>query len=125
MSRFSDILMEHFQSPLNRGRLTEPDLTGVAGTPGQGPYIWLTLQLDGEQVTESRFESNGCGVTIACGSILTELIQGLSVAECAALTADNIADALGGVPPDKAHCTTLAIEALQNAVTSTVIGGTP
>lgn len=123
MARFSDILMEHFQSPRNRGHLADPDLVGHAGLPGQGPYISISIRLLGNSVEVARFESNGCGVTIACGSILTELIRSRSLAECASLTADDISTALHGVPPDKAHCAALACDALRHALNCVGAGG--
>lgn len=76
MSRFSAELMEHFQAPCDKGRMTAPDVVGVAGIPGQGRFLVLYQRLQDGRIAHASFESNGCGVTIACGSVLTELVVG-------------------------------------------------
>jgi NifU-like protein involved in Fe-S cluster formation len=115
MRRFSEILMDHFQSPRNRRRLVEADLVGIGGEPGNGATIRLALHLDGTTIREAAFESDGCGVTIACGSILTELVVGRTIAECQSLTSQDVIGALGGLPADKGHSAVVAIAALQSA----------
>lgn len=116
MSRFSDILMDHFNHPRNQGRLESPDRVGVAGTPGHGPFMVLMLRVQSETVTQAKCETHGCGVTIASGSMLTEIIANRSLDECRTITAEQLTQALGGVPVDKAHGPALAVAALQNAL---------
>jgi nitrogen fixation NifU-like protein len=116
MGKYSDILMDHFFAPRNGGRMEGPDRVGQAGTPGQGPFMVLYLRLDGDRVTEARFQTYGCGPAIAAGSMLTVLVTGRTVAECLALTAEELTEALGGVPPEKQHCPALAIQALRAAL---------
>jgi nitrogen fixation protein NifU and related proteins len=116
MGQFSDTLMDHFNSPRNSGRIENPDLVGLAGTPGNGPYIALYLRLDETWIVESGFQTHGCGVSIACGSMLTELITNRSVAECLELTPEVLSEALEGVPATKLHCPILAIAALKEAL---------
>ena len=116
MTRFSETLMEHFTSPRNVGAMEAPDRVGQAGTLGQGPFMTLYLRLDGDRVAEARYRTFGCGVSIASGSALTELVTGHTVEECLALTPENVAAALDGVPPDKAHGPVLAITALRAAL---------
>jgi nitrogen fixation NifU-like protein len=67
-------------------------------------------------VTQAKFKTHGCGVAIACGSMLTEMIQNRTIQECLALAADQLAEAIGGVPPDKRHCPEMAIAALRAAL---------
>lgn len=117
MSRFSDILMDHFISPRNRGRLESPDRVGVAGAPGQGPFMVLMLRVQNATVTDAKCDTHGCGVTIAAGSMLTEMILNRSLDACRTITPGQLAQALGGVPSDKAHAPALAVAALQNALT--------
>jgi NifU-like protein involved in Fe-S cluster formation len=76
----------------------------------------IFLRLDGETVAAARFQTYGCGVTIAAGSMLTEMITGRSVGECRGLTAAHLSEALGGFPPDKQHCPVLAVAALRDAL---------
>jgi nitrogen fixation NifU-like protein len=116
MGKYSDILMEHFTAPRNSGPLETPDATGHAGTPGRGPFLILYLRINNDRIVAARFQTYGCGPTIACGSMLTELITGRTVADCLQLTTETLIDALDGVPPDKLHSPTLAIAALRDAL---------
>ena len=108
--------MDHFAAPRNSGAFESPDATGHAGSPGRGPFLILYLRMKGNQVQAAKFQTYGCGPTIACGSVLTEMITGRSVADCLQLTAQSLIDALDGVPPDKLHSPALAIAALRDAL---------
>jgi nitrogen fixation NifU-like protein len=116
MGQFSEILMDHFNSPRNCGVMEAPDRVGLAGTPGSGSFVALYLRLNTDSIVESRFQTNGCGVSIACGSMLTELIALRTVSECLQLTSEQLMDALGGVPLSRLHCPALAIAALKDAL---------
>lgn len=116
MSRFSEILMDHFNYPRNQGRIELPDRVGLAGTPGQGPFMVLMLRVQNDCVIEAKCQTHGCGVSIAAGSMLTELVLNRSLDACRAISADELAQALGGVPSDKAHAPALAVAALRNAL---------
>ncbi len=116
MSQFSDILMEHFNSPRNSGLMDNPDRVGIAGTPGRGPYVALYLRVAGGVISEARFQTHGCGVSIACGSMLTEMITDRAASECLDLTPEDLSTALDGVPGTKLHCPVLAVAALKNAL---------
>src|SRR5437763_13373681 len=93
MGKYSDILMDHFTAPRNSGPLEAPDATGHAGTPGRGPFLILYLRIEDARVVAAKFQTYGCGPTIACGSMLTELIQGRTVAQCLQLTMQTVIDA--------------------------------
>jgi nitrogen fixation NifU-like protein len=116
MSRFSEILMDHFNYPRNQGRMESPDRVGVAGTPGEGPFMVIMLRVQNDLVTEAKCDTHGCGVTIAAGSMLTEMITNRTREACRSITAEQLTQALDGVPPDKAHGPALAVAALQNAL---------
>jgi len=116
MGAYSDILMDHFTAPRNSGAMDSPDATGHVGSPGRGPFLILYLHMKGNEILAAKFQTYGCGPTIACGSVLTEMIAGRSVAECLELTAQTLIDALDGVPPDKLHSPALAIAALRDAL---------
>jgi nitrogen fixation NifU-like protein len=118
MGKYSDVLMDHFTSPRNSGSLESPDVTGHAGAPGRGPFLILYLRIAEGQVAAAKFQTYGCGPTIACGSMLTELITGRPIAECLELTPDALSQALEGVPADKLHSPALAIAALRDALRS-------
>jgi nitrogen fixation NifU-like protein len=115
MPRFSDILIEHFHEPRNLRKMDRPDRTGQSAVSGGGTFT-IYLRLNGDQVTEATFEAVGCGVTVACGSMLTELVEGRSIADCKSVTPQQLTEALAGVPPDKRHCPMLAVAALHDAL---------
>jgi NifU-like protein involved in Fe-S cluster formation len=116
MSEFSEVLMDHFLAPRNTGVMEAPDVVGRVGTLGQGPFMVLFLRLKEGRITEAKFQTYGCGTTIACGSMLTEMVAEKNVEECLGLTSEQLADAIGGVPPDKLHSPILAIAALRDAL---------
>jgi nitrogen fixation NifU-like protein len=116
MAKFSETLTEHVMAPRNSGVLQTPDLTGHAGSPGRGPFMVLFLKLDDDRIAVAKYQTYGCGPTIASGSMLTEMIAGRTIAECRELTVEDLIQALDGVPPDKLHCPALAIGALKDAL---------
>ena len=83
---------------------------------GRGPFLILYLRIEEGQVVAAKFQTYGCGSTIACGSMLTELIIGRSLAGCSRLTAETLIERLDGVPADKLHSPALAIAALRDAL---------
>ena len=97
--------------------MEHPDRTGLAGTPGNGPFLVLYLKIQDGGIAAAKFQTYGCGPMIACGSILTEMILGKTREECLRLTPEDLIEALDdGIPFDKLHCPVLAIEALQSAL---------
>ncbi|HWL09956.1 MAG TPA: iron-sulfur cluster assembly scaffold protein [Planctomicrobium sp.] len=120
MPRFSEVLMEHFQEPYNRGILPMATHVGVVGTPGRGPFFVLHLRVAGQHIETARFECNACGVTIACGSLLTQWLPGRRFQECTEFSIQQLAELASGIPPDKQHCAEIAVRALQQALSGSV-----
>jgi nitrogen fixation protein NifU and related proteins len=116
VGKYSDTLMDHVMAPRNGGVMENPDLIGHAGAPGRGALLILYLKIQDERIAEARYHTYGCGPTIAAGSMLTEMIEGRTIAECRELTVEKLIQALDGVPPDKLHCPGLAIAALRDAL---------
>jgi nitrogen fixation NifU-like protein len=116
MGKYSETMMDHVLSPRNGGVMEHPDLTGHAGTPGKGAFLILFLRLDEGRIAAASYHTVGCGPTIACGSMLSELVVGRSIENCQELTAEYLIEALDGVPPDKLHCPAMAIAALRDAL---------
>ena len=79
MARFSETLMEHFNAPRNTGVIEQPDRVGAAGSPGRGPFMVLSLRVRDGVIADARYQTHGCGVTIAAGSMLTEMILNRSL----------------------------------------------
>lgn len=114
--RFTETLIEHFLEPRNRGTLENPDGTGVSGVPGQGPFIVIQLACRDGIIIQARFNCHNCGVTVASGSVLTELIANKRLDDAWGMSAGDIERALGGVPVDKRHVPETVITALHQAI---------
>jgi len=96
--------------------MEQSDFVGVAGVPGQGRYLVLYLKTSSGRVTMAKFDCHGCGVSIACGSALTELVTGRSLAECGELSGADLEAELDGIPIDKRDRAEFAIMALRDAL---------
>ena len=116
MAKYSEILTDHVLAPRNAGSIENSDLTGHAGVPGRGAFMILYLRLDRDRIAAAKYHTVGCGPTIASGSMLTEMIVGMTIDECRGITSEKLTEALDGVPADKLHCPALAIAALRNAL---------
>ena len=115
---YSPALKDHLANPRNAGELPGAHAVAEASNPVCGDRLRLSLRVRGGRVEAARFLAYGCPPTLACGSALTELIEGLTLAEAARLTRDDITRALGGLPARKAHAAALAVEVLRAALSS-------
>jgi nitrogen fixation NifU-like protein len=113
---YSDTVREHFENPRNAGEMENPDGVGVRTNPVCGDTMRLMIRVADGRVTESRWKTLGCPAAIATSSIATEMIQGRTLDEVASLTREQIADAAGGLPKSKLHCSVLAADALRAAI---------
>ena len=109
-------MLEHYQHPRNVGILEEATALGRAENTACGDELELYLQIEGTRVSRARFRTFGCAASIAAGSVLTELVVGVSLDQAGQITSDQIAAALGGLPALKMHGSVLAAEALQAAL---------
>ena len=116
MALYSETVMDHFRNPRNVGALENPDGVGEAGNPVCGDIMKIYLRVEDEVITDVKFETFGCGSAIASSSMATELIRGRPVCEALALTNKAVAEALGGLPAHKLHCSVLAEEAIKKAI---------
>jgi NifU-like protein involved in Fe-S cluster formation len=112
---YSDTVLDHFRSPRNAGPMRAPDAVGESEDPMCGDLARFYLRVDLGRVVEARFQTYGCGPSIAASSLATELVRGRPVEALAAVTADEIETALGGLPADRRHAATLAAQALHAA----------
>lgn len=113
---YSPKVMDHFQNPRNVGEMPDADAVGKAGSPTCGDILRLYLKFENGKVAKATFKTFGCGAAIAASSVLTELAFGKTAAELRRITNQQVADALGGLPPIKMHCSVLAEQALKSAL---------
>lgn len=113
---YSEKVMDHFQNPRNVGELENPDTVGEVGNPSCGDIIQLFLKIDGEVITDIKFKTFGCGAAVATSSLTTELVKGKTIEEALKISNKDIAEKLGGLPPNKMHCSNLAADALKDAI---------
>jgi nitrogen fixation NifU-like protein len=112
---YSDKVVEEFYNPSNLGRLPEPDARGIVrGWCGDTMEIYL--RLEGEKIQEATFMTDGCGPTVACGSMLTKMVTGKSLEDADEILPEDLLEALGGLPDENVHCAELAVSTLQNAL---------
>lgn len=108
--------MEHLTSPSNAGRLETPDFVGKSSLNGRAPRMELYIQVDHGTVSRATFQTFGCGFSIACCSVLTEMMLGQTISQCLTMNPDHIDEALGGLPPNKKFCADMAIQAMRDGL---------
>jgi nitrogen fixation NifU-like protein len=113
--RYSETLVDHFLNPRNAGLMREPDGTGEAEYAGCGDLARFFLRVRAGRAVEVRFQTYGCGPTIAAASIASELSRGRTVDELRRLTAEEIESALEGLPADRRHAADVAAAGLRAA----------
>lgn len=114
--QYSDKVMDHFMHPRNVGVIENPDGYGKVGNPTCGDIMEIFLKIDNDIITDVKFRTFGCASAIATSSISTEMVLGKNIKEALEITNKVVAEALGGLPPVKMHCSVLAEQALKEAI---------
>jgi nitrogen fixation NifU-like protein len=113
---YSTQVLDHFEHPRNAGVVAVPDASVQMENPACGDVLKLTLRLAGERIEEIRFLAKGCVCSMACGSVLTELVQGKTIEQARELAREQLVDAVGELPPASMHASYLAMDALTAAL---------
>ena len=116
MALYSEKVMDHFRNPRNVGVIENADGVGEVGNAKCGDIMKMYLKIDGDVVSDVKFETFGCGSAIASSSMATEMIKGKPLSEVANLTNKAVTEALDGLPAHKIHCSVLAEEAIHSAL---------
>jgi len=113
---YSEKVLDHFRNPRNVGEFEDPDGVGVEGNPVCGDLMEIQIKVEDGRISDIRFKTFGCGSAIATSSMVTELARGMTLDEALAITRDDVANELDGLPPQKMHCSNLAADALHKAI---------
>jgi len=116
MGQYSEKVMDHFSNPRNVGEIENADGIGKVGNPVCGDVMNLYIKVENDVITDAKFKTFGCGAAIATSSMVTELVKGKTIEEAMSLSNRAVAEALGGLPPIKMHCSVLAEDALKLAI---------
>jgi nitrogen fixation NifU-like protein len=109
---YSTQVLDHFEHPHNAGALDAPDVTVQLENPACGDVLKLTAKIGNGRIEQIRFQAKGCVPAIACGSALTELLSGKTLAEAAKLKREDLVNTVGGLPEASQHASHLAMDTL-------------
>ncbi|MFV9677759.1 MAG: iron-sulfur cluster assembly scaffold protein [Methanosarcinales archaeon] len=112
---YTERTREEAYNPKNVGVLKEPSAVGRIRGPC-GDTVQIHLRIEGDTISDCKFMTDGCGPSIACGSVVTELVKAKTVEEAEKLTPEDILTVLGDLPEDNLHCPVLAMNTLKAAL---------
>jgi len=116
MNMYSDKVMEHFKNPHNVGEIKDADGIGEVGNPVCGDIMKIYIKVKDNKIIDCKFKTFGCGAAIATSSMITEMVKGKDIDEALKISNKAVAEALGGLPPIKMHCSNLAADGLAKAI---------
>lgn len=117
---YSEKVLDHFKNPRNMGEIPDADGVATVGNPICGDIMRLFIKIEKrngkEYIKDAKFQTLGCGAAISTSSMITTMVKGKPLSEALKITNKAVAEALGGLPPTKMHCSVLAEQAIQKAV---------
>jgi len=112
---YSKVVIREYRNPSNFGDIENPDAVGKIKGPC-GDTMKISLKIEKGSIKDACFWTDGCGATIACGSMLTKIIKGKTLRDANEISITQLLEALEGLPIEHHHCTVLAINTLQEAI---------
>mgnify|MGYP003588085220 CR=1 FL=1 len=113
---YTEKVMDHFTNPRNVGAISDANGVGEVGNAKCGDIMRIYLKVEDNIITDVKFKTFGCGAAIATSSMVTEMVKGKTLEEALEISNKAVAEALGGLPPAKMHCSNLAADALHEAI---------
>jgi nitrogen fixation NifU-like protein len=113
---YSEAFKDHLANPRNAGELADADASAEQSNPVCGDRLRLSLRIRDGRIESARFLAYGCPPTLACGSALAEMLEGMTLEDAALLTRQDITRSVGGLPARKTHAAALAAETLRETL---------
>ena len=114
--QYSKKVLQHFTKPHNQGVMKNPSGVGMVGNPVCGDMMSVYIKVVDNRLEDVKFKTFGCGAAIAVSSMITSMAKGKTLEEAMKITNADVAAALGGLPPNKLHCSNLGADALHSAI---------
>ena len=117
-SIYSDIILDYYRYPKNKGQITNPRIKAKDSNPLCGDVVEIQMQLDGDnRVSEIKFDGHGCAISQASASMLTELVKGKSLDEVRKIAKENVLELIGGeLSAVRMKCALLSLKVLKTGV---------
>jgi nitrogen fixation NifU-like protein len=103
-------------NPRNVGEIPDADGVGMEGNPTCGDAMQIFIKVENDRIIDAKFRTFGCGAAIAVSSMITEMVKGKTIDEALSISKEVVAQELGGLPPQKMHCSNLGADALRKAI---------
>ena len=116
MAFYSGKVMDHFANPRNVGEIKDASGVGEVGNPVCGDMMKFYIKVENNIIKDVKFKTFGCGAAIAVSSMVSEMAMNKTIEEALALTNEAVAKELGGLPPNKMHCSNLGADSLHKAI---------
>lgn len=113
---YSPKVMDHFTNPRNVGEIPDADGIGMEGNPTCGDAMQIFIKVENDKIVDAKFKTFGCGAAIAVSSMITEMVKGKTIEKALSISKEAVAQELGGLPPQKMHCSNLGADALRKAI---------
>ena len=113
---YNEKVINEFRNPQNMGEMEDTNAVGTVGNATCGDIMKIYMKIEDNIIKDVSFQTFGCTAAIATSSIATSMIKGKTVDEALKLTNAEVVEKLGGLPPQKLHCSVLAEEAIKAAV---------
>jgi nitrogen fixation NifU-like protein len=113
---YSKKVMDHFSNPRNVGEIADADGIGEMGNPVCGDAMKIFIKVKDNTIVDAKFQTFGCGASIAVSSMVTEMVKGKTIDEALRISKETVSSALDGLPPQKMHCSNLGADALHKAI---------
>lgn len=113
---YNEKVLKVFQNPSNAGEIPDADGVGTIGNASCGDIMKIYLKISGGRIVDAKFKTFGCAAAIATASVATDMVIGKTIDEALKIKNADVVEFLGGLPPQKIHCSVLAEEAIHAAI---------